>query len=175
MTKNSKTILTVMTITVIASLVGATSYLSMSIPVFAAQQTVPEGQNGDGDGETNDDLEAASNGENDSIDPKYANFDHISQVTAESIASNHFSAQVSDIQSVDFEGKDGRPVYSVDIVKSGQAYEITIDAIDGKVLHAAQVTMAEIADNTSDGADTGDGETNDDLEASDGDGETNDD
>lgn len=177
MTTNLKTILAAISITAIASLVGATGYISMSSPVFAVQQAVPEGPNGDGDGETYDSVEAASDNENNSIDPKYANFNHISQAKAESISSKYVSAQVSDIQSVDFEGKDGRPVYAVDIVKSGQAYEVTVDAIDGKLLHAAQVTMGEIGDNASDGTDAGDGdgEINDDVEVSDGDGETNDD
>jgi hypothetical protein len=54
MIKNLKIILTAIAITAIVSLFGASSYLSMSTPVLA-QQTVPEGPQGDGDGETNDD------------------------------------------------------------------------------------------------------------------------
>ena len=54
MAKNLKIILTAIAITAIASLFGASSYLSMSTPALA-QQTVPEGPQGDGDGETNDD------------------------------------------------------------------------------------------------------------------------
>jgi len=113
--------------------------------------------NGDDDrteGETNDDS-------NDYVDAKLASQAQISPDQAKAIASSHVSAQISDIKSIDLDYENGHLVYSVDIIKANHFFDITVDAMNGKVVNVDQGT-----DEGPDG--DGDGETNDDNATSDG-------
>lgn len=107
-------------------------------------------------------FEAESSNEDKSIDPKFANSNYITPTHAKSIATSFISAKTSDAKSVSLEGEDGKPIYSVDVTKNGQSYEMNIDAITGKVLTASQDGIDEEVNDASYEIDVGDGETNDD-------------
>lgn len=188
MTKNSKTILTVIAITAIASLVGATSYLSMSVPVFAAQQTVPEGPNGDGDGETNDDVKSSTSDSFTNQKPvitgsvnvddtikKYINENKKISFSDAAITAEKQVKNGSVVRGhVDIE--QGYLVYTFSVIdtQSDISYKIIIDAGDGKILNTSEGMpfesheMHDFGDHEMHGSEVG-------QSTSDGDGETNDD
>jgi len=100
-------------------------------------------------GSDNNMFEAESADEGKSIEPKFADSNYITQISAESIAASSISAKISDIKSVSLEGKYGNPIYSVDVTKNGQFYEINIDAITGKLLITMQEGINENVNDTS--------------------------
>jgi uncharacterized membrane protein YkoI len=106
-------------------------------------------------------FEAESNDEGKSIDPKFVGFNYINPTHAKSIAVDFIHAKTSDAKSVLLEGENGNPVYSVDVMKNGQSYEVNVDAISGKVLIVSQDGIDGSVINTSE-IDDVDDETNDD-------------
>ena len=188
MTKNSKTILIAIAITTIASLVGATNYLSMSTPALAVQQTILEGPNGDGDGETNDDVNSSISDSSTNQKPvitgsvnvddtikKYINENKkISFSEAATTAEKHVENGSVIRGHVNVE--QGYLVYIFNVIDTQDdiSYKIIIDAGNGKVLNKSEGIqfesheMHEFVDHEMHGFEVrqstsdGDGETNDD-------------
>jgi len=106
-------------------------------------------------------FEAEADNESKAIDFKSADADHITSDHAKSIAVGFISADTSDVKSISLEGESGNPIYSVDITKNGQNYEVNIDAINGNVLIVSQDSTDESVNDISE-IDDGDGEISDD-------------
>lgn len=106
-------------------------------------------------------FEAEADNESKAIDFKSADADHITSDHAKFIAVGFISANTSDVKSISLEGESGNPIYSVDITKNGQNYEMSIDAINGNVLFVSQDSADVSVSNTSEIGD-GDSEMNDD-------------
>lgn len=155
MTKNSKTILIAIAITAIASLFGATSYLSMSTPALA-QQTVPEGPNGDGDGETNDDGSSTSDSSTNqrpvitgSVNVGDTTKNYINENKkvsfVEAATSAEKQVQNGSVVEGDLDVKQGYLVYTFSVIdtQSDISYKIIIDAGDSKILYKSEGMSSE--------------------------------
>ncbi|MGI0004803.1 MAG: PepSY domain-containing protein [Nitrososphaera sp.] len=148
------------TILIIAAVAIAAS-LAVALPLFHSSFAAP-GQTASPDSlqnpatqvsdkETNEDGDDAA----DSVDPQLASQAKITADQAKSIATEHTSAQPSDVKSVSVEDENGQLVYSVEIANAGNLFDVEVDAIAGQVLTVEQETEGETDD---------DAETNDDQD-----------
>ena len=125
-------------------------------------KTIQDNEDLEAKGASDDNMfEAESDNESKAIDFKSADADHITSDDVKSIAIGFISANTSDVKSISLEGENGNPIYSVDITKNGQNYEMSIDAINGDVLLVSQDSVDASISDTSEIGD-GDGEINDD-------------
>lgn len=167
-----QTILALAVVAVVASVIGVVPVLQSSFAATdttAKADTAQTGQVQDNKNNEANDQETNDDG-NDKIDPQLASQAQITADQASSIAVNHMSAQPGDVKSVSLDDENGRLVYSVELTKGGQSFDVKVDAISGQVANVDQGGDGESND-------TNDGETNDDNSGVDdhSDGETNDD
>jgi len=153
MTRNSKTILTAIAITAITSLFGATGFF-MSTPALAVTQTALEGLSGDGDGETNDDMDS-STGYSDQLPPisgsvnvgdTIKNYINTSKKVSFIEAATTAQKQVTNGFIVDgsLDVEQGYLVYTFDVNTSNNVrHEIVIDAGNGQVLYKSDAMPVE--------------------------------
>jgi hypothetical protein len=136
-----KKILILAAVAIAASLAGVLPLFQGS---FAApgQTASPESQRNQatqvGDRETNEVDDPA-----DSVDPQAAGQAAITADQAKSIAAKHISAQTSDVKSASLEDEDGPLVYSVEIAKAGNLFDVEVDAITGQVSSVEQEAEGE--------------------------------
>lgn len=166
------TILALAAVAVVASLIAAVPLLHSSFAAQTPQTTTKQDsiQNQAGavqknndktnndaaaDQETNDDNGSQAA---DAVDPQLASRAKITADQAQSIALTHLSAAQTDVKSVSLDNENGHLVYSVEITKAGQSYDVKVDAINGQVANVDQGMDGE----TADGGQAKDVETNDD-------------
>lgn len=174
-----KTIFALAAVAVAASLIGAIPVLHSSFAAPSANDNQPaanpnstqaqdvqdNNSGGNNDKETNDATDQERNDGNgsgnvDSINPQLASQAKITADQAKSTAMTNVSAQPSDVKSVSLDDENGHLVYSIEITKAGQSFDVKVDAISGQVANVDQGMDGESADDGNSGSD--DAETNDD-------------
>lgn len=112
--------------------------------------TIQDNENLEEKGASDNNMyEAEGVDEDKPVEPQFVDSNYITPAHAKSIATTFISVDISDAKTVSLDTKNGKPVYSIDVTKNGQPYEINVDAVDGNVLTASQDTIDESVNDIS--------------------------